>query len=254
METVTVDGVSLEVKVWGGSTKVLPILMLHEGLGSVALWRDFPERLATTTGRQVVAWSRQGYGNSTSVTKSYQTDFMHVEAECVAPLMDVLGLDQAHMFGHSDGASIALLFAANYPERVASLILEAPHIFVEPMTTTAIADFGARFPESGMERRMAKYHREPVAMFWRWHDVWIDGRFSVWNIEDSLSRISVPTLLIQGYDDEYGRFAQLDRISASAPHCTQLRLNGCGHSPHRDQPDAVLGASRKFLPSPGVTT
>jgi pimeloyl-ACP methyl ester carboxylesterase len=224
-----------------------PILMLHEGLGSVAMWRDFPECLAARTGRQVILWSRRGYGWSDAFAAPYQPDFMHREADAIPALLDALGIERVHLFGHSDGGSIALLAAAARPDRVASLILEAPHVFVEPQTTEAIVSFG-QSPELGQTlTRMTKYHRSPPEVFRQWHAIWTDPRFSDWNIEEGLETIAVPALLIQGEDDEYGTFAQLDRIAARLSQTRQLRLPGCGHSPHRDQQSAVLAATAAFL-------
>jgi pimeloyl-ACP methyl ester carboxylesterase len=245
-DQVWVDGVRLEFARHGAGA-VDPILMLHEGLGSVAMWRDFPERLAACTGHQVILWSRRGYGWSDAFAAPYQPDFMHPEADAIPALLDALAIERAHLFGHSDGGSIALLAAAAHPDRTASLILEAPHVFVEQQTTEAIVGFGQSPGLSQTLTRMARYHRSPAEVFRQWHAIWTDPRFPEWNIEHGLENVTAPTLLIQGEDDEYGSFAQLDRIAVRLPQARQLRLPCCGHSPHRDQQAAVLAATAAFL-------
>ena len=230
-----------------GSGTGLPIALLHEGLGSVAMWREFPLRLAEATGHRVIAWSRQGYGASSPFQRPYDPDFMHREADAGARLLQVHGIDRAHLFGHSDGASIGLLMAARHPGLAASLILEAPHVFIETMCVDRITEFGAMAKQSGVLDRLGKYHRDARAAFRQWHDIWVDRRFADWSIDEDIAGLSVPTLLIQGEDDEYGTFAQLDRIAGRLPGTQQLRLPRCGHSPHRDQETAVLDAAAAFL-------
>jgi pimeloyl-ACP methyl ester carboxylesterase len=230
-----------------GAGEGLPILMLHEGLGSVALWREFPARLAEQTGRKVIAWSRLGYGNSEGFEEPYGTDFMHREADAAARLMQDLGIPRAHLFGHSDGASIALLLAARHPAQVAALVLEAPHIFVEAKCLEQIAKFGREVGGTDTITRMGRYHRDAPAVFRQWHAVWTDPLFPAWSIEQDIAGLTHPILLIQGEDDEYGTFARLDRIVQLAPQCRQLRLPRCGHSPHRDQGEAVLATTALFF-------
>lgn len=228
-----------------GSGSEIPILLFHEGLGSVALWRDFPEKLAETTGHRVVAWSRKGYGNSGPFDGPYGLDFMHLEADAAAQLMTELAIERAHLFGHSDGASIALLLAARHPARVVSLILEAPHVFVEPICTAAITEL--KVGSAQLLHGLGKYHRDATAIFRQWFSIWTRPDFSSWNIEGALIDVVCPALLIQGEDDEYGTFEQLDRISARIADVRQLRLPNCGHSAHRDHEAAVLSASTAFL-------
>ncbi|MBP6434598.1 MAG: alpha/beta hydrolase [Sphingorhabdus sp.] len=230
-----------------GSGNGLPVLLLHEGLGSVAMWREFPEQLAAASARQVIAWSRKGYGSSDDFVGPYSPDFMHREADAAADLMQELGIDRAHVFGHSDGATIALLLAARHPHRVASLVLEAPHVFVEPMCLTAIEALGQVAGNGNMVARLGKYHRDAAAVFDQWHAIWTDPEFASWNIEAELGCITCPTLLIQGENDEFGTFEQIDRVAARLPQSRQLRLPNCGHSPHRDQEGAVLAASAAFM-------
>jgi pimeloyl-ACP methyl ester carboxylesterase len=243
---VIVDGIKLEIASFGSGER-LPIVLLHEGLGSVGLWRDFPNKLAGTTGRRVIAWSRRGYGQSSPFTEPYDLDFMHREADATDRILAVLGIVRAHLLGHSDGGSIALIHAARYPGSVASLILEAPHVFVEPLTTQSIAEFGKSVDGSGVLGRMAKYHRDPAAVFAQWHAIWSDPRFSQWSIEPELDAVKVPVLMIQGDEDEYGSFAQIDKIARHVPQAWQCRLEACGHSPHRDREKDVLAAIGDFL-------
>lgn len=244
-ERVKVAGVGLEVRRWPGEG--LPILLLHEGLGSVSLWRDFPGRLAAATGREVIAWSRRGYGLSDPLSGRLDPDYMHREAALLPPLLDVLGVGQAHLFGHSDGGSIALIAAAYSPERVASLILEAPHVHVEPVTVASIAGVKRVYETSDLGQKLGRHHADPDHVFWHWNDIWLDPRFRDWTIEALLPAVTAPALLIQGRDDEYGTMDQLDRIAAILPHARRLELDACGHSPHRDQPEALLAAAADFL-------
>jgi pimeloyl-ACP methyl ester carboxylesterase len=245
---LVVRGVRLECARWTRSSTATPILLLHEGLGSVAMWRDFPERLAEATGRTVLAWSRQGYGESDLRPAARDPDYMHVEAARLAALLDALELERAHLFGHSDGATIALLAAADdrAASRIASLTLAAPHVFVEQVTIDGIAAIRERYDE--LAPRLGRYHRDAAHAFYGWNDIWLDARFRDWNIEPVLPRITAPVLLIQGVEDEYATMEQLDRIErAVSGEVHRLELDACGHSPHREQTDAVLEAVKNFL-------
>lgn len=238
----------LEYARWGSSdTGRLPVLLLHEGLGCVGLWKAFPEQLAAATGREVIAWSRHGHGHSVGMQIAHDVDYMHREADWLPVIHDALGLERAHWLGHSDGGSIALIAASRYPSLVSSLILEAPHVYVEKLTASSIAQIAAGFDQSDMGVHMQKYHADPEAMFHRWADVWLKPAFLDWNIEDVLPRISTPTLLIQGVEDQYGTMDQLDRIEAVLPDTERLKLNDCGHSPHHEQKDAVLYKLTEYL-------
>ena len=244
-----VDNLRLEFKAWPGSG--IPVLLLHEGLGSVSMWRDFPEQLALATGRPVVAWSRRGYGLSDPLPGPRDPDYMHREADAVARLMDTISIKRAVLFGHSDGGSIALITAARSPERVASLILEAPHVFVEDISTESIARTKRLYATGNLSQLLGRYHRDPDQVFWGWNDIWLDPRFRDWSIEELLPAIRAPALLIQGLDDEYATFDQIDRIGAVLPDTQRLELERCGHSPHRDQPETVLAATAAFLQRTG---
>lgn len=246
--TILIDDARLEVRRWNeGVSGRLPILLMHEGLGSIALWKDFPARLAEASGREVIAWSRRGYGWSDPLAKAFEPDYMHREADLLPQVHRQLGIGRAYWLGHSDGGSIALIGAARYPDLVAGMILEAPHVFVEDLTIAAIAKIGAGFAASDMGERMRRYHAFPDQIFHKWNAIWLDPAFRDWNIEALLPSIRAPALLIQGLDDEYGTLAQLDRIEAALSGTVRLEINRCGHTPHRDGEDAVLDAVRAFL-------
>jgi pimeloyl-ACP methyl ester carboxylesterase len=242
---LVVEGVELEVQAWGEGEET--ILLLHEGLGSVSHWRDFPERLAAATGARVIAWSRQGHGRSQKLTARRDPDYMHIEAERIGPLLDALNVTRAHLFGQSDGASIALLAAAMLPGRVETMILEAPHVLVEQITYDSIAEARQIYLTTDLPRKLARHHADVDHIFWMWNDIWLDPRFRNWNIENVLPAIRAPALMIQGLDDEYGTLDQLHRIAAILPETETLLLERCKHAPHRDQPEAVLNATAKFL-------
>jgi pimeloyl-ACP methyl ester carboxylesterase len=244
-EFLEVAGLTLEILRWPGSG--VPILLLHEGLGSASMWRDFPDRLAAKTGRPVIAWSRRGYGSSDVLPHSRDPDYMHIEAHGIPALLDALKIERALLLGHSDGGSIALIAAAHFPERVAGLILEAPHVYVEQLTLDSIAAIGDEYHATGLGARLGRYHRDADRVFWQWNDIWLDHSFRDWSIEALLPAISAPTLLIQGLDDEYGTMDQLRRIQTVLPKTRCLALGACGHSPHRDQPLAVLDAAADFI-------
>jgi pimeloyl-ACP methyl ester carboxylesterase len=243
--SIRVGGQSLEIRAWPGAGT--PILLLHEGLGSVSMWRDFPDKLASRTGRPVIAWSRIGHGWSDPSTEPFEPDYMHREADRVPMLMDALGLKRATLLGHSDGGSIALIAAARFPDRVAALILEAPHVCVEQLTVDSIAALRQTDLETELEAKLAKHHRDPGEVFWRWNNIWLDARFREWSIEALLPAINARTLMVQGQDDEYGTIRQLDLIERGIVNAERVELASCGHSPHRDQAEAVLAAVAEFL-------
>jgi pimeloyl-ACP methyl ester carboxylesterase len=172
---------------------------------------------------------------------------MHREAERAERLIAELGLEKVHVYGHSDGASIALLLAVRRPSLVVSLTLEAPHVFVEQMCTNQIAKFGREIAATDTIARLGRYHRDAAAVFRQWHDIWTSPVFAGWSIETDISGLAQPALLIQGEDDQYGTMAQLDRIAQLLPDTSQLRLSACGHSPHRDKTRSVIAAVAAFL-------
>ena len=247
-DRVDILGLPLDYRWFGKGRAPGPaIVLLHEGLGSLAMWKAFPQQLAQATGHCVFAYSRQGYGGSGGSSR-HEHDYMHVEARIVLPaLLAAAGIERPVLFGHSDGASIALLYAAAYPDDVAGLILEAPHVFVEPMTVEAITATGPVFETTDMAAKLGRYHRNVDTVFWGWRDIWLDPTFRDWNIEAGLEAIACPILMIQGLDDEYGSAAQLDAIVARVPAAEVLMLEACGHSPHRDRVERVIEASVAFV-------
>lgn len=241
-----VAGQRVEVCAVSGEEPAL--VFLHEGLGSAGLWRGFDELVATATGHRVLAYSRAGHGWSDPADLPRSPDFMHHEALVVLPAL--LGEMEPSrppiLVGHSDGASIALIHAASHP--VSALVLLAPHVFVEHESIAEIEAARVRFETTDLPERMARHHRDPAATFYGWNDIWLDPEFRRWNIEDCLSAIDAPMLLIQGRDDEYGTLAQIDAIEAGASgQVRRLILEDCGHSPHLAQQNRVLEAVTRFV-------
>ncbi len=227
------------------------VVFLHEGLGSVSMWRDFPQRLCTAMGWRGLVYSRPGYGSSTPRPPQEQwgPDFMHRQATEVLPaLLTALGVDAVQhpiwLFGHSDGGSIALLHAAAFPRQVAGLVVLAPHTMVEEMSVRSIEVARQAYVSTELRQRLARYHDDPDSAFWGWNRVWLSPEFKSWNIGPELHHITAPVLAIQGLDDEYGTLAHIRGIARALPSAqTQLlELPNCGHSPHRDQPAAVITA------------
>lgn len=226
------------------------VVFLHEGLGSVSLWKDFPERFCRAHGLRGLVFSRYGYGQSTPRPhgERWPVDFMHRQAREVLPaLFSALDIRQPWLFGHSDGASIALLYAATFPQYVSGVIVAAPHIFVEEITLASIRQARQAYLESGLRERLARYHADIDSAFWGWNDVWLDPAFAAWNIEAELPAIACPILAVQGEDDEYGTLEQVYGIRRKAPQTRVLVLPDCAHSPHRDQPEALLQEAGSFI-------
>lgn len=224
------------------------ILMLHEGLGSTSMWRHFPERVAQVTGCRTVAWSRAGYGHSQASADARTPRYMHREAlEALPALLAALEVERPLFFGHSDGGSIALIFAGAFPEVPLGVVAMAPHEFVEPETLAGIAAARKAWSATDWPQRLARHHADAERVFLDWSDTWLSPAFREWNIEEYLPAIRCPVLAIQGEDDEYATMRQIDVIAERVPRCELLKLPGCGHSPHRDQPAAVLGAVDRFV-------
>jgi len=248
--SVEINGVTLETVLIAGSGPEAPaIVFLHEGLGSVSLWRDYPEKVAAATGRAVLVYSRFGYGRSAVNSDGFEPDYMHREAlETLPALLDHFGLSDPILYGHSDGASIALIHAGAANRSVRGIVVEAPHVFVEPESLAGIAAAREAFEAGPLKDGLARHHTDAELTFRAWNDAWRDPRFKDWNIEAFLPAILSPVLMIQGEDDAYGTLAQLDAIEAgvSGP-AERLVLSGCGHNPHREAADAVLSRAVAFI-------
>jgi pimeloyl-ACP methyl ester carboxylesterase len=224
------------------------ILMLHEGLGCVAMWRHFPERVAAVTGCRTIAWSRAGYGHSQPYPAPRTPRYMHDEAlEALPALLAELGVERPLLFGHSDGGSIALIFAGAFPEVPLGVIVMAPHEFVEEETLAGIRAAREAWTETDLAQKLARYHHDAGRVFRDWNDTWLSPDFRDWNIEEYLPQIRCPVLAIQGADDEYATMRQVEVIAERVAGAALLKLPACGHSPHRDQPAAVLGAVDAFV-------
>jgi pimeloyl-ACP methyl ester carboxylesterase len=223
------------------------LVMLHEGLGSVSMWRGFPEQLARATGCRTLVYSRYGYGRSAPLDAARGVDYMHEEAHRWLPaILARLDIRRPILFGHSDGASIALIHSASTASDVAGIIALAPHVKVEDLTVRSIAAAKTAYLESDLPARLGRHHADADSAFWGWNRIWLDPAFRAWNIESLLPSISCPVLAIQGEDDEYGTMEQIASIARAAPRARLLALAACRHSPHRDQPDAVLEAAKEF--------
>jgi pimeloyl-ACP methyl ester carboxylesterase len=228
------------------------IVFLHEGLGSLAMWRDFPQRLCDAAGVHGLVYSRPGYGRSSprQPDEHWLPDFMHRQAWEVLPaLLARLGVERPWLFGHSDGGSIALLHAARFAENLRGVIVLAPHICVEDISIASIRSAREAYVSGDLRERLARYHANVDSAFWGWNDIWLDPAFRDWTIEAELAGISCPVLAIQGEDDEYGTLEQIHGIARRAPQARTLVLPQCGHSPHRDQPEALSREAGSFIRS-----
>ncbi len=249
--------ITIEYQWVGEQHPGVPVMVfLHEGLGSLSMWKDFPEQFCRRLGCRGLVFSRPGYGQSTAraADERWPVHFMHDQAGEVLPLFfDAVGLPAADplpwFYGHSDGGSIALLYAARHPRAVGGLIVAAPHIFVEEVSIASIRATRDIYRSSSLKQRLARYHADPDSAFWGWNDVWLDPAFAVWNIEAELPQIVCPVLAVQGEDDEYGTLAQIRGIARALPATQLLVLPQCGHSPHRDQEDELCRHAGAFFES-----
>jgi pimeloyl-ACP methyl ester carboxylesterase len=225
------------------------LVFLHEGLGSAAMWRDFPRQLAEATGCGALVYSRAGYGSSDPIALPRSTRFMHDEAAVLGQILETCAVRDAILVGHSDGASIALIYAGSSRDtRLRALILEAPHVFVEQIGIESIAAMKLQYETADLRKRLARHHENVDIAFRGWNDVWLDPEFFKWNIEEYLPSINIPMLLIQGAKDEYGTWKQIEAIERQASGTVEtLRLPNCGHAPHREHPDLVLEAMAAFV-------
>lgn len=247
---LTAAGRSLEYACHGPSPETAPtLIMLHEGLGSLGLWRDLPARLAEATGFGVMAYSRAGYGQSDPADLPRPLDYMTREAVEVLPqVLDAIGFRRGVLMGHSDGATIAAIYAGSVPDhRVRGLILMAPHFFTEEKGLAAIAEARRAYEEGDLRERLARHHRDPDNAFYGWNDAWLDPGFRNWNVADVIDYIRVPVLAIQGCDDQYGTLAQIEELETrSYAPVETLILDDCRHAPHQDQPEAVIATVAEF--------
>ena len=239
-----VGEVELETEEIAGAEPAL--VFLHEGLGSVALWRDFPARLAEATGRRTLIYSRAGHGFSEVPDSDRTSRFMHEEALDVLPaLLRAAEIERPVLVGHSDGGSIALIHASEHD--VSGLILLAPHVFVEDLSVASIEEARVTFETTDLGERMGRYHRDAERTFRLWNDIWLAPEFRAWNIEDVLAGVTAPTLLIQGEHDQYGTLAQIDAIERGVQGPVQRAVLDCRHAPHLEAPEATLDHATRFL-------
>ena len=224
------------------------VVFLHEGLGSVSMWKDFPRDFCAAHGFSGFVFSRYGYGGSTARPREerWAPDFMHRQADEVLPaLLAQAGIERPWLFGHSDGGSIALLHAARHP--VAGVVAVAPHLFVEDVAIASIEKARDAYEATDLRARLARHHADPDSAFRGWNDVWLSPAFRRWNIEDEIAAIDCPVLAVQGEGDEYGTLAQIDAIAARLPKTRLLAIADCGHSPHRDQPEVLSREAGRFI-------
>lgn len=249
MKHILVDGLRLEYRDFPATVSGQPTLvLLHEGLGCVAMWRDFPARLAAASACRVVVWSRPGYGGSQPYPAARTPQYMHREAELALPaLLTALAIERPLLIGHSDGGSIALIFAGAFPEVPLGIAVMAPHEFVEEITLTGIRSARTVWASTDWPSKLARYHLDAPKVFSDWNDTWLSAAFRDWNIESYLAKIRCPVLAIQGVDDEYATMRQIEVIAEQVPGTQLLKLPDCGHTPQRDQEAAVLAALLAFI-------
>ncbi len=226
------------------------IVLLHEGLGSLSLWRDFPQRLANASKCGVFAWSRAGYGNSEAVDLPRPIDYMSIEAARVLPeVLNQIGFKRGLLLGHSDGASIAAIHAGTIDDpRVRGLCLVAPHFFAEPISIESITQARQAYEHGDLREKLARHHQNVDVAFYGWNRAWLDPEFMAWNIEHAIDGIEVPVLAIQGALDQYGTLAQIEALKTRLqPELKIAILAGCRHAPHQEQPEKVLQLLVDFL-------
>lgn len=258
MTTITIGETQLEIQhldappnAGAASSQRASLLFLHEGLGSIAMWRDWPARTCAATGRAGWMYSRRGYGRSSRIEDvrgdgRLPLDYLHREALQVLPaLLQRLGLERPVLIGHSDGATIALLYAAHHD--VAACVVMAPHLMVEQETLAGLRRARQAYKSGGLRQRLARYHDDVDSAFWQWNDAWLNPAFHAFDIRAECRSIKAPLLAIQGKDDEYATMAQLDELARVVPQTQCLKLARCGHVPQRDQPRTVTQAIVDFL-------
>jgi pimeloyl-ACP methyl ester carboxylesterase len=230
-------------------------VFLHEGLGSIAMWRDWPQALCERLGMRGLVYSRPGYGLSTPRphAEKWPVDFMTAQARDILPaLLDALDIDKRErrrmwVIGHSDGGSITLLYAALHPEELAGAVAIAPHVFVEDISVESIAQTKQLYETTDLRSKLGRYHADVDSAFYGWNDIWLNPAFRQWSIAEELASIRKPLLAVQGHDDNYGTMAQIDTIAVQVPHAQLAKLDACGHSPHRDAPQPLNEAIAAFV-------
>lgn len=250
MPFVTAAGHALEYMRIDADPDKPVLVFLHEGLGSITQWRDFPHKVVASTGCPALIYARYGYGNSDVLAEPREIDFMHREALVALPeLLVALDIATPILIGHSDGASIALIHAgAGHPVR--GLVVEAPHVSIEQHNMNGIRAARQTFESTDLPQRLGKHHRDPRKTFYGWHDAWMSPPFQTWNIESSLAGIGCPLMAIQGENDAYGTMAQLDAIARQVRGpCELVKLPDCGHTPHQEQPEKTFDAVTRFVRS-----
>jgi pimeloyl-ACP methyl ester carboxylesterase len=246
---VSINGARVEYEWRGPMPSYAPTLVfLHEGLGSLSLWRDFPSEVCSRVGCGALIYSRFGHGKSEAITGPRTVDFMHDEATAVLPrLLELFEIRSPILVGHSDGASIALIYAGAVDDPFA-LILEAPHVFVEDVTVRRITELRDLYRRTDLRTRLARHHQNVDSLFDSWTDVWLRPEFRTWNIEPLLPSVSCPTLVLQGRQDEYGTEAQVNAVTAAlGGRCEAIMLDDCGHAPHVDQRAMVSAIMARFI-------
>lgn len=248
---LAIDGAELEYKWLGPQAADAPtIVMLHEGLGCVGLWGDFPDRLQQATGAGVFLYSRAGYGQSSPVTLPRPLDYMHREAGHVLPrILEAIGFRRGLLLGHSDGASIAAIYAGSHQDhRVRGVAMIAPHFIVEDISVKSIAEIKTTYESTGLRAKLARWHKHVDNAFYGWNGAWLDPKFRDWDISDCLAYVRVPVLIVQGGNDQYGTMRQVE-IAQEECYCpVDLKvISEAGHSPHREAPGATLDAIVEFV-------
>lgn len=245
---IYINGFKIEIKTILRNSNLEPIIFLHEGLGSVSLWKNFPLKVSEATNRDVILYSRLGMGRSSPLKENRKLSYMHDEANIYLPeIIKYLNLSEVVLLGHSDGASIALIYAGNgYLTK--SLILEAPHVFVEDISIRGVSLAKKMWNNRDLKEKLTKYHEDIEGAFNGWCNAWLSKEFKKWNIEDCLQNIDVPIMLIQGLNDEYGSLKQLDSIEKNVIGKTyRHEIEDCGHSPHTQYPIKITNKIKYFL-------
>ncbi|HEY3399622.1 MAG TPA: alpha/beta hydrolase [Geothrix sp.] len=249
MKHLTVDGLRLEYRDFPAAATGRPtLLLLHEGLGCVAMWRDFPGKLAAATGCRLIVGSRAGYGGSQPYPEPRTPRYLHREAEVALPaLLAALGIERPVLIGHSDGGSIALLFAGTFPGVPLGVAVLAPHEFIEEETLAGLRAARETWTTTDWPRKLARYHADAPKVFRDWNDTWLSPAYRHWNIETCLPEIRCPVLAMQGEEDEFATLRQIEVIAEQVPQAHLLKLPGCGHAPHKDQEGRVLAELAEFV-------